>query len=422
MVGTDRKLVSEEVLYKSLSKLSLNRLTDCLSELGYTETPDQKQQALKRLVLDARELGIEDLIERLKIPLISEIGSLLELSSSNSTNETEQKSQLEEHIKKQESLEGFFYSLTPYLLNQICKSLQIKTPNLPNNSSFNTPSTPSKSTTPQIADSNNIHNTKHMVHVDEVGNAVITRLSTKSLYTRYEDPKNLYGDGAVEGQLCDTIIENLRKEILLSGVENLLSVQNQNILFQIYKELEIPMNQPNKLSDIVTNITKFLFNIIPSSSSSSSSSSSKTQHSIPSSPIPNQAKKPYPQTPSNISSSEDETTTIYSQDEDDDSEIDKPAIRPSISDIKEGITKEQLGNFLLKDLKSWLKSKNLKYNDKKPVLENRILIYLKDNAATSCSEEDDTKGRKRSISHKDKMKAKKLKESRCDDDDEIQQQ
>ncbi|EGG13754.1 SAP DNA-binding domain-containing protein [Cavenderia fasciculata] len=70
-------------------------------------------------------------------------------------------------------------------------------------------------------------------------------------------------------------------------------------------------------------------------------------------------------------------STNLSTDEED-QEIDSPADnRMSIADIKDGVEKKQLEKMYVKDLKHWLKSKNLKSDDKKSVLIDRILSYFK---------------------------------------------
>ncbi|KAN0019446.1 hypothetical protein ACTFIU_002655 [Dictyostelium citrinum] len=478
----NKETINEEILYNSLCFLTFELLLDSLISIGYENDIDtignSKTSVLNRLVNDARELGIEDFIQRLNFDTITETCSLLSLSGVNGDSDdeilTNSRKQLEERMKK-DSLDQFFFSLTPHILYKFCDCLKILLPkptsssttngtieNLENNDNNDNNQSSSSEETVTKTISNSIPSIK----VGADGTTVLSTLTTKSSYKKFKKDRGIqYGDSIVEGLFYENIIRLIKEEILVSGTENLFSFLSKAKLFSICDCLKITLKSTDKMSDIITKIISKLFNIdhnpsqllqnqttistTKSSQQSSQSSQQQQQQQFFSTPI--RSNLQYPKTPlspddvdvsleeeeealennkviireeneekieneKNEESEKIENEEIVSDNnsinnsksnkrkydyvdeldvqviisETDDSEIDLPAKRPSIIDIKMGIKKQDLEFYLVKDLRSWCQNKGLKYNDKKLVLINRILKYLEEDQATSASENDDS--------------------------------
>ncbi|KAK5579376.1 hypothetical protein RB653_009058 [Dictyostelium firmibasis] len=478
-----KEIINEESLYNSLCFLSFELLLDSLISIGYENDIDtigtSKTLVLNRLVNDARELGIEEFIQRLNFDTITETCSLLSLSGVNGDTDDEilsnSRKQLEERMKK-DSLDQFFFSLTPHILYKFCDCLKILLPKPTENGEENgrkqnqVDDDQSQSSSSEEVVTKTISNSIPSIKVGADGTTVLSTLTTKSSYKKFKKDRGIqYGDSIVEGLFYENIIRLLKEEILVSGTENLFSFLSKAKLYSICDCLKIIIKPSDKMSEIITKIISKLFNIdhnvsqqsqnqtiisTSKSSSSSSSSSSQQQHQqhqpqLFSTPIRSKSNLQYPKTPlspdddddsisPNILVSEeiigqekekiieeeekeeklekeetnddindnniinnkstnkrkydevDELSVHVIITETDDSEIDQPAKRPSIIDIKMGIKKQDLESYLAKDLRSWCQNKGIKYNDKKSILIDRILKYLEIDQATSASENDDS--------------------------------
>ncbi|EGC32653.1 hypothetical protein DICPUDRAFT_38082 [Dictyostelium purpureum] len=466
IVNKELSNINEDILYNSLCFLSFDSLLECLVSIGYENdiesVGNQKSDLVNRLVNDSRELGIEDFIQRLNFETITETCSLLSLSGVNGDTDEEilenSRKQLEDKMKR-DSLDQFFYSLTPHILSQFCNCLKIKLPP-PTTTNENSESNESKETEEEeeeeekdIEEMEEKEETKTIstsipsIKVGADGTTVLSTLSTKSTYKKYKNRGIQYGDSIVEGVFYENIIRLVRDEILLCGVENLFSFLPKQKLLPICESLKINIKPTDKMSDIITKVTSKLFNI-------DLIHDQKQQQQQFITPIRTRNNLQYPKTPSSASESEDNSDNKNNNDNSnnnnnineadsanntnscnsnnnsprsnknkrkleeeteesdnsnnettDDSEIDQPAKRPLITDIKNGITKEDLSCYLVKDLRQWLQKKGLKYTDKKSVLENRILKYLEnENEATSASESEDKEKEKKTPSKKLKSK------------------
>ncbi|KAM9987701.1 hypothetical protein ACTFIZ_003058 [Dictyostelium cf. discoideum] len=482
-----KEAINEETLYNSLCFLTFELLLDSLISIGYENDIDtignSKTSVLNRLVNDARELGIEDFIQRLNFDTITETCSLLSLSGVNGDSDdeiiTNSRKQLEERMKK-DSLDQFFFSLTPHILYKFCDCLKII---LPKPTTTSTSSTTTTTTTNETIENNTngkseqsssssgeetvtktISNSIPSIKVGADGTTVLSTLTTKSSYKKFKKDRGIqYGDSIVEGLFYENIIRLIKEEILVSGTENLFSFLSKAKLFSICDCLKITLKPTDKMSDIITKIISKLFNIDHNptqllqnqatisttkssqqqqqQSSQSSQQLKQQQQQSFSTPIRSKSNLQYPKTPlspddvdtSHVVEEVIESENIIIRDENkekienekneetekeeilndngksnkrkfddvdefnvqvvinetDDSEIDSPAKRPSIIDIKMGIKKQDLEFYLVKDLRTWCQNKGLKYNDKKSILINRILKYLENDQATSASENED---------------------------------
>ncbi|KAF2071079.1 hypothetical protein CYY_007600 [Polysphondylium violaceum] len=279
--------LNENILYNSLSFLPFDILLDGLIDIGYENDirvlGNDKSVIQGKWVDECRQIGIETFVQRISSQDTIETCSLLSLSSVNESDDENAMIQasrvaLEQHMKK-DSLDNYFYSLTPHILYQYCKSLLISLPppttSAEEAAALNTPS-PSNSDSEQEErdnkkimtkdESKTIVSSQPLIQVDNDGTTIISTVSTKSFYQKYSKGRGLqYGDSIIEGQFYESIIGLLKDEILLSGTENLLSLFNSKLLKSISNTFKIDNNNNNNSNNdkdqMIQKIVVLLFNL-----------------------------------------------------------------------------------------------------------------------------------------------------------------
>ncbi|EFA84703.1 SAP DNA-binding domain-containing protein [Heterostelium album PN500] len=428
----------EYKLFNSIkSDLGLELILECMVSAGSIDEQQSNSitmdQAISTLLDHVRELGIECFIRRLSEDVLYECCSLLSLTASNSDNIELAQQQLESTFKS-DSLSNIFHNLTTHILKRFCQCLGIIDKNINNNNNSN--------------NNNNINNnnntTKSNILVTSTPNiqildntAVITTHTTKSSFHQYSNNSKPNADDAViDNSNFRNIVTLLIDEITLSGLENLFYLQSKSTLENLYKTLEIKGEYPNRIKDVITKLTFRIFNrdlaiqdgtLTPKSSSSErednggssavrvGNKSKATTTNITATPTANTTtdqKEEYNIRNEDDSGDDDDywssptipTTQIDfkrvieagEQTDEEDKDIDTPPEkRPTIKDIKEGVTKDTLERMFVKDLRNWLKSKKLKYSERKNLLVSRILKTLEGEIATEESEVETSAAEKR---------------------------
>jgi len=278
--------LNENILYNSLSFLPFDLLVDGLIDIGYENDinvlGNDKSGVQSKWVDECRQIGIETFVQRISAQDTTETCSLLSLSSVNQSDDEiamiqASRNALEEHMKK-DSLDNFFYSLTPHILYQYCQSLMISLPP-PTTTSNNSKSPSSNNSSDDEQDqlkqqivskidekdeTKTIVNSQPLIQVENDGTTIISTVSTKSFYQKYTNGRGLqYGDSIIEGQFYESIIGLLKDEILLSGTENLFSLFNIKLLQSISKVYKIDnnINSTSIHKDIIPKIIVLLFNL-----------------------------------------------------------------------------------------------------------------------------------------------------------------